>query len=250
MKKIALLLALVLVASCFALVACNKDEGSSVAESKAEESSEIEESSEVEESSVAESKAEESSADESSEEESSADESSEEESSEDAAKEPVSVEGTNVAQGKTPIGLKVNGDNPAYCADLTDGAASENTDYNDEWFGFLANLDSDKNNTVDGVGEVILDLGSKVENMTVARVHVWPCNTSGINLPETISFSVSDDGKTFTKVGNLTLPGGDAPAWAELSLENVSGRYVKFALTRKGGSGVWMFLNEVEVYSK
>ena len=224
MKKIALLLALVLVASCFVLAACNKDEESSAVDSKAAESSKTEESS--------------------------ADESSADESSEDTSKDPVSVEGTNVAQGKTPVGLKVNGDNPAYSADLTDGVAAETTEYNNSWFGFLANANSDKNNTVDGVGEVVLDLGSKVENMTVARAHLWPCNTSGIGLPGSVSFSVSDDGKTFTKVGDLTLPTGDAPAWADLALENVSGRYVKFSFTVKTGNGVWMFLNEVEVYAK
>ena len=42
MKKIALLLALVLVASCFVFAACNKDEESSAAESKAAESSKTE----------------------------------------------------------------------------------------------------------------------------------------------------------------------------------------------------------------
>ena len=232
MKKIALLLALVLVASCFVLAACNKDEESSAVESKAAESSKTEESSKKEESS----KVEESS--------------KTEESSEDTSKDPVVVEGTNVAQGKTPIGLKVNGDNPVYSADLTDGVAAETTEYNNAWFGFLANANSEKNNTVDGVGEVVLDLGKKVENMTAARAHIWPCNNSGIGLPGSVSFSVSDDGKAFTKVGDLTLPTGDAPAWADLALENVSGRYVKFSFTVKAGNGVWMFLNEVEVYAK
>ena len=86
--------------------------------------------------------------------------------------------------------------------------------------------------------------------MTAARAHIWPCNTSGIGIPGSISFSVSDDGKTFTKVGDLALPTGDAPAWADLALKNVSGRYVKFSFTVKTGNGVWMFLNEVEVYAK
>ena len=239
MKKIALLLALLMILSVAVLASCgkkteeSKPEESAV-ESKAEESKE--------ESKAEESKAEESKAEES-EEESEPEESSEEEIP--SAADP-DLDGTNVALGKeyTLSGAV----NETYNAKLTDGkaydeAVTNTTDPDDGlcyWCGF------NSANVTDGFAIITIDLGEATSINTI-RVHHGVLADWAVMPWKSYKFSVSTDGANFTAVA--ALPQGETDNgtyWAEAGFEAVEARYVKVELEL---NPAWSFINEIEVYS-
>ena len=239
MKKIALLLALLMILSVAVLASCgkkteeSKPEESAV-ESKAEESKE--------ESKAEESKAEESKAEES-EEESEPEESSEEEIP--SAADP-DLDGTNVALGKeyTLSGAV----NETYNAKLTDGKAYDEavtnaTDPDDGlcyWCGF------NSANVTDGFAIITIDLGEATSINTI-RVHHGVLDDWAVMPWKSYKFSVSTDGANFTAVA--ALPQGETDNgtyWAEAGFEAVEARYVKVELEL---NPAWSFINEIEVYS-
>ena len=224
MKNISLILALILVFVCISLVSCgNESENSSVAESSAVESS-SNESSEVSENTWSE------------------------------PVEPIAITGEVISKGcqyEVPggKGYVVKSDKwPAnYTADLTDGVAVDQLVYTNAWFSFNSEPDIDgEANRIDGVGTVIIDLGTE-KNVTGVRTNVYMGNVSSIAPVGSVVFLVSNDGKTFKNPVSLTLPEKDTIGWAEGGCAPMSARYVKVEYT-VGGEGYHMFTNEIEVY--
>jgi len=198
-----------------------------------------------------------SSEDTSSEDTSSEDTSSEDTSSEDTSSDDTSSDDTssdefpgriNVALNKTYTGAEVSPVNPDYCANLTDGVASNEQEYDSNWFAFYYNkwAPSENNNASFSVGEIIVELEETVDGITDIRMHVWNHNMSGIAAAKSITVFVSDDCVSFTKIGELAIPEGDEPDWATLSVDYVSAKYVKFVVQTQD---VWTFLNEIEIYA-
>ncbi len=252
MKKLSLLLALLLVVSCFVLASCGEEEESSVTETSSTAATSSEAASVVESSEA-----------ESSEAESSEEESSEEESSEpEYVKNPdaLSTEGNNVAAGKTytrsqlfrqgsadaNYGWDENA-NIAYDDEgnvtLTDGVISAaDAAYSDaSWMGFHASCPDYTTNG--GYAYVIVDLGESYE-LSELTLHVGTTFLgSGIGCPTSIEFLVSEDGETYYSAGVVNPANDETVASIPVTLEcDVTGRYVQVRMTTPG----WCFVNEFE----
>ncbi len=157
------------------------------------------------------------------------------------------LDGINVALNKSYTGAKVSlaGN---YAASLTDGVASTQQDYNSNWFALYYNKSAASSiiNAPYGIGEIIIELDEVVDGITDIRVHVWNHNMSAIATAKSITAFVSNDYISFTKIGELDIPEGDEPAWATLSVDNASAKYVKLVVETQD---VWTFFNEIEVYA-
>ncbi len=263
MKKLSLVLALILVLTCGVLAACN-DEG---AESSAAESVEESTATSTEEStatSTEESTAtstEESTA--TSTEESTA--TSTEESTEADASAPEAGE-NNLALGKTYTrsqlyrqgGRDVNWawDENAPIAypdedekSLTDGAIDPAADagYSDPvWAGFHYGCPDYETN---GYSWITVDLGES-KDLAKFVLHVGTkgvATGAGIAAPAKVEFLVSDDGETWTSVGEVTPEDTDDTTKPRTSAElsaAASGQYVQVRLS---GSS-FLFVSEIEVF--
>ena len=251
MKKLALLLALIMVLSVAVLASCgktgeeSKPEESAV-ESKAEESKETESKAEE---SKEESKAEES-VEESKEEESEPEESKAEESA-----EPVQVNGENIALNKsyTISGCGngyADGAGTVYQAPLTDGNAIDQLTYGDSnnWFGFYSSekASPDKISAPGSVGTVVIDLG-EAKQFGRIRVHLYAAGgTSGIGTPKSIEVDVSEDGSNYNELGAKQIDASATGAiWVEID-GSANARYVRVTINMDP-TCVFMFLNEIEV---
>ena len=140
MKKLSLVLALILVFTCFAFVACGDDTDTSSADSSAA-SSDASSAASSDASSAASSDA----SSEDSSEDASAEDSSEDASAEDSSddaddttpgQEATELKGTNVALNKPYTGGDEATAQQGYNANLTDGQASNVGAYDSTWFGF------------------------------------------------------------------------------------------------------------------
>ena len=256
MKKLSLVLALILVFTCFAFVACGDDTDTSSADSSAA-SSDASSAASSDASSAASSDAssEDASSDASAEDSSDASaEDSSDESAEDSSEPAIDstpateLKGSNVALNKPYTGGDEATAQQGYNANLTDGQASNVGAYDATWFGFYYNVGSatPSNNAPNGVGTVVIDLGAKTANINAIRVNCYNCNNSGIAPADSIVAYVSEDGNSYTEVGALVLPEGDDPAWASIAVDNASAQYVKLVFTIPG---TWTFINEIEVYA-
>lgn len=236
MKKLSIVLALILVVGCFAFAACSDSgDASSAAESSKTESTASEATSEATSEAASDVTSEEAS-----------DVTSEEAVSDTSVEGSEGKTGENVALNKTYTGAEPSSAG-SYTAQLTDGVAGDATSYDNTWFAFYYNpqaQDQSMINVKDGVGTIIIDLGESYSNIAKVRVHVWSANASGIIAAKSITASCSNSGDGYTSLGDVVIPEGDAPAWAELTVSGATGRYIKIEVTV---GGVWTFLNEVEV---
>ena len=235
MKKIALILALIMVMT-LALVAC----GDKPEESKPAESAE----NSVEESKPAESA------------EDPAESSEEEAQSEDVPPTPVS--GTNIAKDKSYTvsgsghGKRTAGEWPCnYDAKLTDGVTCEELAYsnavddpNPAWFSISADTGTiDGANAPDGVCTIVIDLGES-KAITGSRIHMITPNTAGIGSPTEIEVSVSSDNANFKRVGVATdFADSDTAYWTEFGFTD-NARYVQYKISITAAHN---FIDEIEV---
>lgn len=251
MKKIALLLAVLMVLSVAVLASCGKKTEESkpeesAAESKADESKPAEESKTAEESKVEESKP----AEESKGEESKPEESKPEESE---GEQPV-LNGDNLALGKSYVisgcGEGFSDGTNIYQANLTDGAAFEQLTYSNtnNWFGFYS---SDKGSpsvvsAPGSVGTVVIDLGASA-GFGKVRVHIFAAGgASGIGTPKSIEVEASEDGNTYNEFGATQIDESASNAvWIEVD-GSATGRYVRVTINMDP-SCVFAFINEIEV---
>lgn len=164
--------------------------------------------------------------------------------------EEVTYEGENVALNKsyTLSGLLQSGYGN-YKALLTDGKAHDKLTYDANWFSFFNKdgLPAEELNVENGIGYAVIDLGEAKE-LTGVRAHICNGGTAGINAPHAATVYVSDDGVNFTKAAELDIS-TDASAiyWTGAELSGVSARYVKFEFKP---NGLFVFINELEVYAK
>ena len=134
-----------------------------------------------------------------------------------------------------------------YIADLFDGVASDDTGgYNDNWYGFYENGDNPLNNMVNGIGTVTIDFGKVDTGVGAVRAHIMG-GKDGIAMPESITAYASLDNVSWLKIGQLEYDASIVGAtWAELILdEEIDAQYIR--LDFKKGSGVFAFVNEIEV---
>ena len=137
---------------------------------------------------------------------------------------------------------------------LTDGKfAAEDTGYSDDaWAGFHGGCpeykgDPDKNITGLGYSYVRVDLG-QVYALSELRLYVGTIKlTSGIAVPTSVEFYVSEDGKTYTGLGEITPVDTEDSVTAVVSQKtDASARYVEVRIKRDGN---WMFVSEFEAYA-
>ena len=134
-----------------------------------------------------------------------------------------------------------------YTADLTDGVANDKLAYDNTWFSFNSEPDIDgEANRIDGVGTVIIDLGTE-KTITSVRTNVYTGNVSSIAPVGAVTVLFSLDGKEFTGAVSLTVPELDKVDWAEGTFDAVNARYVKVEY-KVGGEGYHLFTNEIEIY--
>ena len=168
-----------------------------------------------------------------------------------AAPTLVFAETPNLALGKEVANAKINGSNPNYCADLTDGVIADaiSTEYG-VWFAYYynADLDADRlaqmaNTNSEGVAIPTIDLGGEYDLESV-RMHIVDKADWGICAPTSAIAQVSNDGETFVDVAIVTefAPG---VSWVEFDLSGQTAQYVRIAIDL---GSVWFFLDEIEVY--
>ena len=243
MKKIAFILALVMVFAV-ALVACdNGEENSNTPANESSVPSIIEDSSAPAEddSSVP------------------ADDSSDDAVSEEPSV-PAEPTGENIASGKEVANAEnMSSEVTTFWidTDLTDGVIETGV-LNDstikwtagQWFGYWYNAESDYTaNAPDGVAIPTIDLGEKT-SVSCARVNAFlGSDWAGVSAPKSVELLVSDDGENWTSVGSVTVTASadNSVGWVTVfAPEGTEGRYVRLAITL---SGHWAFIDEIEVYS-
>ncbi len=174
---------------------------------------------------------------------------------------------TNVALGKTVTTSRTNtGVTSAYhpikCnAGLTDGVASNSVSAssigNNTWFAFQTYSNTETTGSFGTVGTAIVDLEA-VTNLSSVRVHLANLSLTLSNgcafAPKAnkveVLVSNSKNG-TYTSVGSVNTSAKSGAFWAEVSLDNVSARYVKVAVTVNApdASAYYAILNEIEIYN-
>ncbi|MBQ6183741.1 MAG: phosphodiester glycosidase family protein [Clostridia bacterium] len=159
-------------------------------------------------------------------------------------------------EGPPEDAYKPSGTGITYNAKLNDGVVFENASYKDgDWFAFYTNSSANDNSvpgvTIDGVtynvGTAVIDL-KEAKTWGKVRVYTWAANVSGIAAPSRMIISSSDDGAEWTTVGDLTLGTPGSIYWAENDFSKVTSRYVRLQTCWKPGTGVFTFVNEIEIY--
>ena len=162
----------------------------------------------------------------------------------------IKPEGTLVSNGKSyTVSGGLGGGYGNYTANLTDGKYTESLTYDNNWFSFYnANLSADQINVENGIGYIIIDLGKETD-LSFVRAHICNGGTAGINAPHSASVSISNDGESFTELCTLPIDLVDDSAiyWSGAKVDGKSARYVKFSFKP---NGLFVFINELEVYSK
>lgn len=148
--------------------------------------------------------------------------------------------GQNIAAGKTyslpnpPQASYPDEDGKA----LTDGKNGQPTYGDPAWLGFL------------GKTEIIIDLGKTVSTIYGFEVDTMGGGEAAIFAPNEVTFSVSDDGKTFKDVQTFRYPADpDAGALFSVALKEMlsadaSGRYAKITVSTNQS---WIFIDEVKI---
>ncbi len=165
---------------------------------------------------------------------------------------PPKAENGNIATEATLIAPVGYG---AYTAVLNDGVALGQSAYTNDWFAFYNNNDVEGSNAwrtdVEGteyfVGTAILDFGS-VRSWEAVRANMWDgAGNAGISGPSLIMVSYSDDGEDWTEAGDLLLGEPGTIYWAEKEFDTIDSRFVRLQFCWVPGTGVFLFVNEIEV---
>ncbi len=157
--------------------------------------------------------------------------------------EEFTPKGTLASSGKTYTVSGTGTGYGVYTANLTDGKTANGLTYDNNWFGFLL---GNENNTVDGVGSIIVDLGEE-KDLSDLRVHICNGETAGISAPAKVLASFSSDNSNFSESVELPVNRNtEGVYWTGAELSG-KGRYVKLDFTLAAS---FVFLDEVEVYTK
>lgn len=103
--------------------------------------------------------------------------------------------------------------------------------------------------------EVVIDLGREKE---ISKVVVGSLENqgSGIYFPIETEIFISNDGKSFRKMGNIkrdfAVNGGSELKNFVIKFPKINAKYVKIKVTKMdkspNGGGVWLFIDEIQVY--
>ena len=149
----------------------------------------------------------------------------------------------NLAEGKGWTGDTNIGS--SYVGDITDGKIDPNRwgAYDTSvWYGF------DQRNSGDSIGTMIIDLGAVYTNLAYIRAYVWPAGASGIAVPQSYDFYISEDGVTYTLVTSVKGEKND-PVWIYTDNTDVlTARYIKLDIVGSASDTFW-FIGEIEVNS-
>jgi hypothetical protein len=149
----------------------------------------------------------------------------------------------NLAEGKGWTGDTNIGS--SYVGDITDGKIDPNRwgAYDTTvWYGF------DQRNSGDSIGTMIIDLGAVYTNLAHIRAYVWPAGASGIAVPKSYDFYISEDGVTYTLVTSVVGEKND-PVWVYTDNTDVlTARYIKLDIVGSSSDTFW-FIGEIEVNS-
>ncbi len=145
--------------------------------------------------------------------------------------------------GRQDVNVAVRG----YSAKLTDSIASQLEPTYDangntgDWFAFFHNAEAADQNCDDGVGHIVLDLGS---SQTVSSVLANISTVSG-TAPASIEVFVGEDQWSLTSVGNMSFPSASY-GWAGINFTATKARYIRLDVSM---NAYWALINEIEVYA-
>ncbi len=161
----------------------------------------------------------------------------------EAPYEEFTPNGTLASSGKTYTISGTGAGYGVYTANLTDGKTVNGLTYDNNWFGFLL---GNENNTVDGVGSIVIDLGEE-KDLSAVRVHICNGETAGISAPSKVTASFSSDNSDFSEGIQVSVNRDTSGVyWTGTELSG-KGRYVKLDFTLAAS---FVFLDEIEVYTK
>ena len=99
--------------------------------------------------------------------------------------------------------------------------------------------------------EIVITTGSNAKDISSLELSTFAAHSSKIYLPLSVTFSVSDDNKTFIEIGRVYSPLKFSDGCYKYVLENgktFSAKYVKFTV-KGSGEGTMMFIDEAAVYA-
>lgn len=154
---------------------------------------------------------------------------------------------TNVALGCTYTGDapytqdadKIPGYREIDGKELTDGVKGSSA-YGTEWYA----LYRQKSYTI------TLDLGKQVKDLAVFQAEFGKEESASISLPTSVRFAVSKDNQSFTDLGEAKNRTGAGDSYHTFRLDastDTAYRYVR--MTVASGSGMFVFVSEVEVFA-
>lgn len=160
----------------------------------------------------------------------------------------------NVAEGKpyTVVGIYPNAATASYPdagGELTDGAyAAKDNFYDAGWVGLNVSADDIKDKE-EKLSSVTVDLG-EVTAIDVIALHVLNdegAASAGIKAPKKVNFSVSNDGETWTDLGDTDVINTiEDTNYLAINAEGAEARFVKATITHNSN---WCFISEIEVYA-
>ncbi len=145
--------------------------------------------------------------------------------------------------GRQDVNVTVRG----YSAKLTDGVASQLEPVYGEsgnvgdWFAFFHNAEAKDQNCDDGLGHIVIDLGS---SQTVSSVLANISTVSG-TAPASIEVFVGEDQWSLTSVGNMSFPSASY-GWAGINFTATKARFIRLDVSM---NAYWALINEIEVYA-
>ncbi len=145
-----------------------------------------------------------------------------------------------------------------YTGSITDGYTADAVYYSTadypNWYVFRSSYDGDTLangtvavNTSNSTGGFVIDLGS-VQSFDIAKIS-YGVNGTSITAPVSIKIYVSDT-KNLSSKATASITAFDTTEgvhWAEATLSNASGRYVKIEITVENISGGHTLIGEVEL---
>ncbi len=145
--------------------------------------------------------------------------------------------------GRQDVNVTVRG----YSAKLTDSIASQLEPVYDgngnigDWFAFFHNAEAKDQNCDDGLGHIVIDLGSA---QTISSVLANISTVSGTS-PASIEVFVGEDQWDLKSVGNMSFPSANY-GWAGINFTATKAQFVRLDVSM---NAYWALINEIEVYA-
>ncbi len=123
--------------------------------------------------------------------------------------------------------------------ELTDGVIGD-TKFGTEWIGWYYKEVSEC--------EAVIDLGKQVDGIVKASLVFGAPTDWGVGFPSYVKFYASNDGKTFTDLGQKTKASTEKITDISVTMpDGISARYIKAVVGK--GSGIFAFCSEFQVFT-